>query len=152
MQFWKAILAVTFVTIVLAPAAAAATSSTQLLRVMNEARAEHGVGPLRSDAPLRRAARAHSVDMIRTEVFGHNRFVERLQRFGVRGPYVGENLAWGVGGSTEARAIVSSWLASPLHRANLLNARFQRVGLGFASGSFNGYSGATLLTANFAGS
>ena len=135
----------------LAPAAAAATTSTQLLRAMNETRAAHGVGPLSADPKLRRAARAHSVDMVRTEVFGHYGFVQRMQRFGVRGPYVGENLAWGVGASAEARGIVNGWLASPSHRANLLNARFQRVGLGFASGSFNGHAGATLVTANFAG-
>lgn len=136
---------------VLAPASPAATTSTQLLRAMNETRAEHGVGPLRADRTLVRAARAHSVDMIRKSVFGHYGFVERMQRFGIRGPYIGENLAWGVGGSAEARAIVSSWLGSPSHRANLLNARFKLVGLGFASGSFNGHSGATLVTANFAG-
>ena len=135
----------------LAPAAAAATTSTQLLRAMNETRAEHGIGPLRADRTLRRAAQAHSADMVRTEVFGHYGFVQRMQRFGVRGPHVGENLAWGVGASTEAQAILQSWLGSPSHRANLLNPRFQRVGLGFATGSFNGHTGAMLVTANFAG-
>ena len=135
----------------LAPVASATTSSTELLRSMNEARAEQGVGPVRPSATLTRAARAHSADMLRTEVFGHYGFVERMQRFGVRGPYVGENLAWGVGDSAEADAIVAGWLASPAHRGNLLNPRFRFVGLGFATGSFNGRAGATLVTANFAG-
>jgi uncharacterized protein YkwD len=89
--------------------------------------------------------------MVRKDVFGHYGFVDRMRRFGVRGPYVGENLAWGVGTSAEARAIVGGWLASPSHRGNLLNPRFRFVGLGFASGEFNGHAGATLVAANFAG-
>ena len=118
---------------------------------MNEARAAHGVGPLRHGACLTKAARAHSQDMLARGVFGHSNFVERMQRARVRGPHVGENLAWGIGSAVEANAIVAGWLASPLHRGNLLDPRFRRVGLGIATGQFVGRAGATLVTANFAG-
>lgn len=42
---------------------------------------------------------------------------------------VGENLAWGRGPSATARDVVRRWLASPTHRAVLLDRRFRYVGL-----------------------
>ena len=149
MRIWGQILIVSFVTMIAAPVASA--GSGELLRAMNETRAAHGVGPLKANATLAKAARAHSRDMVRTDQFGHYGFVRRMQQHRVRGPYVGENLAWGVGASATAAQIVASWLQSPTHRVNLLNPRFQLVGLGLASGEFNGYAGATLVTANFSG-
>jgi uncharacterized protein YkwD len=118
---------------------------------MNEARAAHGLAPLRLDPRLRRAAHAHSSDMVRRNYFAHGAFVSRLARFGVRGPRVGENLAWGVGSGADAREVVRRWLASPTHRANLLRRGFRRVGLGVLSGAFAGYDGAVVVTADFAG-
>ena len=152
MQFWKKILFVSIVTCVLAPAASAgSTTAPALLQAMNDARAEHGVAPLRVDVRLRRAAAAHSGAMIRRGQFGHGGLARRMQQHGVKGPRIGENLAWGVGASVSARAIVSTWLASPVHRRNLLSPRFRHVGLGLASGTFAGRAGATVVTANFAG-
>lgn len=149
MQFWKKILLVTVVTLLAAPAAQAGNSD--LLRAMNATRADHGLAPLRADSTLARAARAHSVDMIQRGLFGHYGFLDRMQRFGVRGPYVGENVAWGVGDLATPAGIVRGWLASPSHRANLLSPRFRLVGLGTAIGDFRGHVAATVLTANFAG-
>jgi uncharacterized protein YkwD len=89
--------------------------------------------------------------MVRRNYFAHGPFVSRLARFGVRGPRVGENLAWGVGTGADARRIVQQWLVSPRHRANLLRRGFRRVGIGTASGTFAGYRGAVVMTADFAG-
>ena len=135
----------------LAPAAAqAATTSGGLLRAMNEARAAHGLGPLRQDRTLAKAALAHSRDMIRRDVLGHYGFVQRMQRAGVRG-FVGENLAWGVGETASPSVIVQRWLDSPAHRFNLLHPRFRKVGLAVPVGAFGGAPAATVVTANFAG-
>lgn len=118
---------------------------------MNEVRAAHGLAPLRLDPRLQRAARSHSGDMLRRNYFAHGPFVSRLARFGVRGPRVGENLAWGVGTGADPRRVVQQWLASPRHRANLLRRGFRRVGLGVRAGTFAGYNGALVVTADFAG-
>jgi uncharacterized protein YkwD len=89
--------------------------------------------------------------MVRRDYFAHGDFHGRMVSFHVRGPAAGEDLAWGSGSYSEAGAIVSEWLASPEHRANLLRPGFTRIGIGVARGAFLGYGGATVVTADFAG-
>jgi uncharacterized protein YkwD len=119
--------------------------------VVNAVRGNHGLRPLSVDVRLVRVARQHSTAMLRSNVFTHGAFAERVQRSGARGPLFAENLAWGVGGAAAARTIVHNWLASPGHRANLLRPGFRRIGLGAVTGTFAGYRGATVVTADFAG-
>ena len=47
-----------------------------------------------------------------------------------RGYDVGENIAWGTLWLSSPRAIVAAWMASPPHRANILNARFRDTAIG----------------------
>lgn len=115
-----------------------------IVRAMNVVRAQNGAPALRVGRALTRAARSHSVDMARRGYFDHGAFVQRLRSFGVRAPYVGENLAWGTQPLTPT-AIVQMWIASPPHRQNLFNRNFRRTGVGVAGGSTK------LVTADFAG-
>ncbi len=137
------------------PAAAAASgtsrSESAVLREMNRVRALHGLGPLHLDRHLQRAARSHSHEMLATNVFSHGAFGSRMLEFDVTGSLAGENLAWAVGARGTARSIVAAWLASPEHRANLLRPSFRRTGVGELAGSFLGYHGARVVTADFAG-
>jgi uncharacterized protein YkwD len=129
-----------------------ALTSTEnaLLQAVNAARAAHLLAPLTIDPRLERAARAHSYDMLRNHYFSHGSFVSRLMRFHVRGPRIGENLAWGTG-LVDPTTAVSWWLASPGHRANLLRPGFRRIGLGAPVGRYVGSRRATVITADFAG-
>ena len=43
---------------------------------------------------------------------------------------VGENIAWGTLYLATPRAIVAAWMASPGHRANILDARYRETGIG----------------------
>ncbi len=43
---------------------------------------------------------------------------------------VGENIAWGTLSLATPRAIVAAWMASPAHRANILDANFRETGIG----------------------
>ena len=74
-----------------------------------------------------------------------------MLQFNVTGSLAGENLAWGTGFRGSAKGIVAAWLNSPEHRANLLRPSFTRVGIGDLVGSFQGYGGANVVTADFAG-
>jgi uncharacterized protein YkwD len=135
--------------------AASTTSLTQaessLLSAMNSVRVAHGLQPLRTDARLERAARSHSSYMLRTGTFAHGAFVSRIRRVGVRAPRIGENLAWSSGSLVAARQIVSMWMASSEHRANLLRPGYRLVGVGALRGSFDGQSNALMVTTDFAG-
>ena len=127
-------------------------SESALLAVMNEARAGNHVPPLHADTRLERAARAHSSAMLRSGSFSHGAVGPRIRRVGVKAQRVGENLAWGVGQMARARSIVRMWLSSPAHRRNLLDPRFKLVGVGAVRGSYSGYSGALMITTDFAAS
>ncbi|HEV8603302.1 MAG TPA: CAP domain-containing protein [Gaiellaceae bacterium] len=131
------------------PTTTAATSPSAgeyaILRAMNGVRTANGVPALSVGPKLQRAARAHSVDMARRGYFDHGLFVQRLRRFGVRARYLGENLAYGSGPGFSAAVVVRMWLASPPHRATLLDRGFRRVGVGLAGRTTR------LVTADFAG-
>ena len=139
-----------------APAVFAAPSALTpveagLLASVNQTRAAHGLHPLTIDVTLVRAARSHSVDMLRRDYFAHGSFVSRMLSFNARGPVVGENLAWGSGGYAAPAVVIREWLQSPEHRRNLLRPGFTRIGIGASTGGFLGQGAATVFTADFAG-
>ena len=100
----------------------------------SEARARAHRTALRGASALKRSA-ALKVDAIeRCDAFSHtpcgSPMARAMQRTGyARGCYsVGENLAWVTIGVTP-RDVVEAWLASPQHRANLLDRRFRDTGV-----------------------
>lgn len=118
---------------------------------INEVRDAYRLPPLAVDTKLTRAARAHSQMMLEQDVFTHGAFGARLRSYGVRYPLLAENLAWGSGRLGAPRAIVSAWMKSPPHRANLLQPDFRAIGIGSPVGTFAGYRGAAVVTADFGG-
>ncbi len=143
-----------FSAIALVPAAGAATRTTtagSLLQAVNQTRVAYGLRPLKLDAHLIRAARSHSTEMLRGNVFAHGDFQGRMIAFHVAGPTAGENLAWGNGGFARPTRIIREWLASPEHRANLLRPGWTRIGIGIARGTFLGNGSSSVVTADFAG-
>ena len=148
---WTAFVVVALILAGEAQPASLTRTESSLLTVMNQMRLAHGVRPLHADWRLERAARSHSSKMLSAGVFFHGAFNARIRSVGVRAPRVGENLAWGVGRQSRARAIVRSWLASPGHRRNLLDGEYRLVGVGALRGSFSGRHGVLMITTDFAG-
>jgi uncharacterized protein YkwD len=147
------VLALTAAFVLVASAAASTApkrSELALLGQINTVRAQYGLGPVTLDPHLERAARAHSRDMLASNVFAHGDFAGRMSQFAVTGAVAGENLAWGTGARGSAQGIVLAWLASPEHRANLLRQSFTRVGVADLVGTFQGYAAAHVVTADFA--
>jgi uncharacterized protein YkwD len=125
------------------------------LCVLNRERAAHHLRALRLDGRLTSAAQGHSDDMVAHRYFAHESrsgatFGSRIKHTGWtrhrRSWTVGENIAYGTGGSATPRAIAVAWMHSAGHRANILSRRFHVIGIGIATGTPNGESGATYST------
>src|SRR3954468_2470184 len=106
------------------------------VRLTNTQRAQHGCSALRIDSHLRAAARAHSKDMRVRHYFEHNSLDgrtpwDRIKAAGYSQPGA-ENIAMGY---ATAQAVVSGWMNSPGHRANILNCSLKAVGIGVEYGS-----------------
>lgn len=145
-----ALAAVAFAPVAATRGTSLTSSENALLQAVNVVRAARMLAPLTIDPRLELAARSHSYDMLRRHYFAHGSFASRLISFHVRGPRIGENLAWGTGRVNPATA-VGWWLASPEHRANLLRPGYRRIGLGAPVGRYVGSRRATVITADFAG-
>jgi uncharacterized protein YkwD len=133
-------------------AAFKATSEQQVLVLLNQIRQQNGLAALTMSAPLRNAARAHSADMLQNGYFDHDSPGEswdaRIARY-LKSPLIGENIAWGQGAYGSPAGIVSQWMHSATHRAIILTAGLHRVGLGLASGTYDGTPDAVMATADF---
>jgi uncharacterized protein YkwD len=108
-----------------------------LLCLVNRKRSAEGLGALRRDRKLQRAAGRHARDMVRHDYFAHQRpggpdLTQRLDRARWSGSHWGETIAYGCGSSGTPKATLKSWLNSPPHRAILLSGTYKRGGLGLA--------------------
>lgn len=109
------------------------------LCLVNQERSHAGLAPLRDNAKLDQVAREHSQDMTTHDYFDHvspggSTPEGRMTAAGYinnnESWMVGENIAWGSLTLATPQAIVSSWMRSPGHRANILNGRFRDSGMG----------------------
>jgi uncharacterized protein YkwD len=100
-------------------------------------RGEHALLP---DGPLQKAAQGHSEDMAASDYFEHDGRhgetpLSRMRASGYifsshLGYAVGENIGWATLWLASPKAIVAGWMASPGHRANILDATFRETGIG----------------------
>jgi Cysteine-rich secretory protein family len=115
----------------------------EVLKLTNAARAEPrtcgnerfpAASPLEWNDRLAAAARAHSSDMATRNYFRHagqggSQVSDRASRAGYAWRRVGENIATGQG---SAKQVVSAWLASPEHCANIMNRGLAEMGAAYA--------------------
>ncbi|WP_338771350.1 CAP domain-containing protein [Massilia sp. METH4] len=90
--------------------------------------------PLRLNRALDAAALAHSQYMARLRWFSHQQkngsvVGDRAIRAGYKWRTIGENIA---SGQRTAQEAVQGWLDSPGHCANIMNAAFVEMGVGYA--------------------
>ena len=113
--------------------------------LVNLERELHGVRPLKWTDKATTVARFHSDNMATSLVMGHRdqagRSVsDRAARFGLNNwKQIAENVAWLSGSNDLAERVVRSWMRSPGHRRNIVDARHEETGLGFAMGSDGRY-------------
>lgn len=111
----------------------------EVIRLVNEIRAENGLNPLTYDWELARVARFKSQDMKDNRYFSHQSPTygspfQMIKAFGITFRSAGENIARGY---PTPQAVVNGWMNSSGHRANILNASYTHIGVGYvASGNY----------------
>jgi uncharacterized protein YkwD len=110
------------------------------LCLVNRERADNGEGALQPNAQLQQAAQGHSESMVQEDYFEHtgpngDTPLSRMRAAGYIyssqvGYEVGENIGWGTLWLATPNAIVAAWMASPGHRANILDAHFHDTAIG----------------------
>jgi uncharacterized protein YkwD len=152
------------------PAAAAAPQRTHValtplessvLVDINAFRRAHHLKPLKPNVKLGAAAMQHTQEMAADGYFAHEShdgglFWKRIETFYASSPWhywsVGENLLWSSPDVSASKAL-QMWLASPEHRANLMNPRWREIGVAAvheaaAPGVYNGLD-VTIVTTDF---
>jgi uncharacterized protein YkwD len=114
-------------------------ASQSIICLVNAERTARGLRTLRRNGRLSAASLGHAKDMVRRRYFAHDtpsgvsmldrlrraRYVRMTQAF-----TVGENLAWGAGSRAAPTSLVDAWMASPGHRAVILQPRYREIGIG----------------------
>lgn len=109
------------------------SAAQAVLAEVNAARAQNGLSALTLDASMNRAAAVRAAELAQS--FSHtrpngSRGLTALNEAGVSYRTAGENIA---SGQQSAQAVVSAWMNSSGHRANILSSSFGRMGVGQAT-------------------
>ncbi len=107
----------------------------EVVRLVNEIRVQNGLKALTYNWELSRVARYKSQDMKDNRYFSHTSPVygtpfQMMEDFGITYRSAGENIARG---QTSPKAVVNAWMNSSGHRANILNASFTQIGVGYVA-------------------
>jgi len=117
------------------PDAAVSAYESEVVNLINEIRAENGLQPLKMNWELARVARYKSQDMVDNSYFSHNSPTygspyDMMRAFGITYRTAGENIAYGY---RTPQAVVDAWMNSAGHRANILNATYTQIGVGYVA-------------------
>lgn len=115
-------------------------TATGLLAYTNTERSDRGEAPLTMNTELSRAAELKVQNMFKDQYWAHNApdGTTPWHWFGAVGydySEAGENLAKNF---TTDDSTVAAWMASPTHRANILNGDYRDAGFAIAHGSLDG--------------
>ena len=107
----------------------------RVAELVNVERQKNGLGPLTLDASISNVARIKSKDMSDNNYFAHQSPTygsagNMLTQHGIRWSAWGENIA--VGQDTPEE-VVTQWMNSPSHRANILSPNFSKIGVGYVN-------------------
>ena len=109
----------------------------EVLRLVNAERTSRKLPPLALNSSLSSVARLKSQDFINKNYFAHQSPTygspfDMMKKQGIGFVAAGENIAKG---QNTAAAVMKSWMASPGHKANILSAVYNQIGIGTAKDS-----------------
>ena len=126
-------------------------SPEEIIRLTNIQRTSSGLSEVELNSQLSAAAAQKAADMIARDYWAHVSPVGTqpwnfITQAGYSYRYAGENLARDF---SDAKSVVDAWVASPSHRENLLNSRYQDIGIAVIDGQLEGRE--TTLVVQFFG-
>ncbi len=121
----------------------------KVVELVNIERQKEGLPSLTLDAAISNVARIKSQDMADNNYFAHQSPTygsagNMLTKFGINWSAWGENIA---SGQKTPEAVVTAWMNSAGHRANILSSNFSKIGVGYVTNS-NGTSYWTQMFTN----
>lgn len=111
----------------------------EVIRLVNEIRVKNGLKALSKNWELCRVARYKSQDMVDKHYFSHTSPTygtpfQMMKSFGITYRAAGENIAYG---QRTPKEVVTAWMNSSGHRANILNSSYTQIGVGYvANGNY----------------
>lgn len=114
---------------------AAIEFTQEVLRLVNEKRVEAGILELNSMDVLTELAQIRAIES--SQAFSHTRpdgtkYYTIFSEYFLRYRCVGENLAYGY---NTPESVVRAWMKSKSHKANILNANYKYIGIGYTKKS-----------------
>jgi uncharacterized protein YkwD len=107
-----------------------------IVDLVNQQRAQSGLASLVVDSRLVVAAQIHSRDMATLGQMEHTlpgaalpTLESRAQYVGYNYSYLGENIAFNY---PDGNSVMTAWMNSPGHRANILNVNYTAIGVGIS--------------------
>lgn len=118
-----------------------AITPNNIISLTNSTRESLGLTTLTENSALDVSAQLKAEDMLENQYFAHTspEGVSPWSWFGKAGytyTYAGENLAVYF---TTAEDVQAGWMASPTHKANIVDTRYSEMGVGVSQGTYNGY-------------
>ncbi|MBI2034909.1 MAG: hypothetical protein HYT11_04220 [Candidatus Levybacteria bacterium] len=112
-----------------------------VVQITNIQREKEGLRPLVNNALLNSSALQKAQDMFAKQYFAHDSpdgigVGDLAGSVGYAYIAIGENLA--LGNFANDEALVAGWMASPGHRANILDVRYQEIGVAVLQGTYQG--------------
>lgn len=120
---------------------ASSITPSQVIDKTNQEREQAGLSPLTMNQTLNQAALSKGQDMMTDQYWAHVSPDGTQPWFFIRGAgydyrVAGENLARDF---SDTSSMMSAWMASPTHRANILNPKYQEIGIAVIDGQLLGY-------------
>ncbi len=117
-------------------------TGSEVLRLTNVTRSEHGAPELKESFLLNAVAAERAKDMFEKQYFDHvsptgEKAADIAQKVGYRYKELGENIA--SGSFLTNQKIINGWMQSPGHRKSLLSGQFEEIGVAVAKGRMEGY-------------
>jgi len=112
-----------------------------VIALTNLQRQQNGLASLKDNPLLDKAAALKLKDMFTNQYFGHISTSGAgpdfwIEKSGYEYVMIGENLA--LGNFEDDQELIEAWMQSPGHRANILNQRYQEIGVAVGRGTFEG--------------